>query len=103
MKTMRLQIEDEALQDLQSADRWYEKERPGLGFDFLFAIEAAFSAIRRNPDAFAMVGNSIRRAPVRRFPYGVFFLVEDDSIVVIAVLHAKRSPKLWLKRARRRK
>ena len=38
-----------------------------------------------------------RRALIRRFPYGVVYLPipEQDTIVVLAVLHCGRDPKLW--------
>jgi hypothetical protein len=68
---------------------------------FVFAVEAAFGECVRRAETFVLVETDVRRAPVRRFPYGVFFLIDDDTIVVIGVLHAKRNPKLWVKRRRR--
>jgi toxin ParE1/3/4 len=41
----------------------------------------------------------MRRARVRRFPYGVFYLVTDSTIVVVGVLHGRRSPRQWKSRA----
>ena len=38
------------------------------------------------------IGSDIRRAPVRRFPYGVFYEVELDRVIVLAFFHAKRDP-----------
>lgn len=99
---MRLHVEVEAEQDLQAAFDWYESERSGLGDEFLLAVEAAFAAVARRPESFAMVESDIRRASLRRFPYGVFYLIHGDSIIVVAVMHAKRNPRLWLKRRRRR-
>jgi plasmid stabilization system protein ParE len=47
---------------------------------------------------FAAVDKDRRRAGVRRFPYGFFFLVEATRIVVIACFHAKRHPTHWQRR-----
>jgi len=33
-----------------------------------------------------------RRAGIRQFPYGIFFVVEDDRVVVIACFHGKHGP-----------
>ena len=41
----------------------------------------------------------IRRAIVRRFPYGVFYLVADTEIRVIAVVDMARNPSVWQGRA----
>jgi hypothetical protein len=34
----------------------------------------------------------VRRAVLQRFPYSIYFMVEDDRIVVLAIFHARRSP-----------
>jgi len=36
-----------------------------------------------------------RRVGVRRFPYGLYFIVEDTRIVVIACFHGRRNPRRW--------
>jgi hypothetical protein len=43
-----------------------------------------------------------RRALIRRFPYGVIYLPvpEQNSIVVLAVLHCGRDPRLWRQRSK---
>lgn len=88
----------EAEQDLAEAFGWYEEQRPGLGSDFLLCVEAALTQICRNPRAFPIVHRSVHRALLPRFPYGVFFVLERERVVVLAVLHAKRNPRRWPRR-----
>jgi plasmid stabilization system protein ParE len=45
-----------------------------------------------------MLHRETRRAVVRRFPFGVFYKVEEASIVVVAVMHGSRHPKQWKQR-----
>ena len=45
------------------------------------------------------VHKDVRRAFMRRFPYGVFYRVEEDQIIVVGVFHARRDPKRWQARA----
>lgn len=99
--TRRLVIEPEAEADLHEAFAWYQDQRRGLGDEFLLAVEAAFAAIRRQPEAFRTMRGEVRRVIVRRFPYGVFFVIEPTSINVLAVLHAKRNPGTWKRRRKR--
>jgi len=81
--------------DLASAYGWYEEQRAGLGEEFLAAVDASFEAIEEFPEMFARVHGEIRRAVVSRFPYAVFYRIEPKRLVVLAVLHMARDPKLW--------
>lgn len=85
----------EADADLKAALAWYEDIRSELGVRFALAVEAAVEAIAQNPMRFPVVYKTRRRAGVRRFPYGIFFEVEEHRIVVIACFHGRRDPKRW--------
>jgi hypothetical protein len=41
------------------------------------------------------VHRTVRRALLRRFPFGVFYRAEPSRIVVIGILHGSRDPKVW--------
>jgi plasmid stabilization system protein ParE len=92
-------IRPEAEADLAEAHRWYEAQRPGLGQRFLLSVEAALFAIQRHPETFPVVHNQIRRVLLRRFPYGVYYVVADLHTAVLAVFHCKRDPQRWQERA----
>ena len=81
--------------DLAGGYAWYNGQRDGLGEEFLAAVGAAFDTIERFPDIFAGVHGEVRRAIVSRFPYAVFYRVETKRVVVLAVIHAARDPKVW--------
>jgi len=94
--TLRLRPEAEA--DLKEAYRWHEKQRRGLGDDFLLYVEAALSALQENPKQFAFVYKEVRRTLVRRFPYTIFYVAQREGIMVLAIFHARRNPKIWQNR-----
>jgi plasmid stabilization system protein ParE len=94
----RLVVRPHAESDIESTYEWYEDQREGLGAEFLAELEAGFSRVVRNPEVYATVQGSIRRALLRRFPFGVFFLVSDDLVSVIAVFHTSRDPKTLRRR-----
>jgi len=85
----------EADADLKEALAWYEGIHPDLGMRFALAVDAAVEVIARSPLAFQMVHAEIRRAGIRRFPYGLFFKMESNRIVVVACMHGRRNPKRW--------
>lgn len=83
--------------DIKEAERWYEKEAV-RGDDFLAAAEATIGRIQESPFQFPIVWRDVRRALLRRFPYGLFFRVETDTVVVIACFHGRRDPRRLVKR-----
>src|SRR5688572_18297720 len=92
-------IRPEAEADMAEAKDWYDEKRKGLGDDFLDCVDAALERIRRNPEAYAVIYKSLRRAMVRRYPYGVYYTIADQQIVVAGVIHARRHPGVWKSRA----
>jgi len=90
-------IRPEAESDLADAHKWYEERSEGLGSDFLRSIEATIAFIKRYPKMYPKVYKNVRRALIRRFPYGIFYII-SQKIVVIAVLHARRDPKILKER-----
>jgi toxin ParE1/3/4 len=69
-----------ARDDLDAAARWYEAQERGLGRQFLAEVRLVF----------------------RRFPYGVIYwpVPSQGYIVVLAVLHCGRNPRLLRQRSR---
>jgi toxin ParE1/3/4 len=94
-----LEIRKPAQTDIADAARWYEQRDKGLGTEFLRALDACFSSIQRSPQSHALVHPRVRRALLRRFPYGVFYVVEEQRVSVIACLHVRRRPGEWKTRA----
>ena len=96
--SLELILRPEAEADALEAYRWYGEQVAGLGDDFLVEVERALETIRANPEANRKLHREFRRALTRRFPYAVFYAVRDDRIVVFAILHTARDPRLWRKR-----
>ena len=98
MKSPPLLLRKEAAADLVEAVEWYDARRGGLGGDFLGAVRAVFTAVEESPERFPIVRGDIRRAPLRRFPYAIFYFLEEDRTVVIACMHFRRNPHRWQSR-----
>lgn len=90
-----IRIRREAEADLSEAFQYYEECRQGLGHDFLLCIEESLSKISKSPSHYTTVHKTVRRAFIKRFPFGIFFVQEDSSIIVIAIMHARRNPRSW--------
>jgi len=92
--SVSLVIEPPAARDL--ADAYTYCQEHGRGEAFLASVDHCFVQISEIPLMYPIVYSTIRRALLRRFAYSVFFIVEDDRAVVLAVRHQRRdiSPRL---------
>jgi len=91
-------LRPEAEADLTEAFEWYEARASGLGFEFVRSVDSLLSSIRRNPLSYPIVYKTIHRALTRKFPYEIFFVLETETVIILAVFHAKRNPKHWQER-----
>ena len=98
MKQYRLEATPAVELDIEAAFVWYEREEPGLGFHFLDELHAAYVKILDHPFGYQDLRAGIRRVLTRRFPCCIYFSVEADAIVVLAVLHSARDPEAWQRR-----
>lgn len=75
-------------------------QRPGLGVEFVDAIERTVVRVREMPSSFVLIMKQppVRRALVRKFPYAVVFIAHEDAIHVLAYTHVKRRPLYWAHR-----
>jgi len=93
-----IHIRPDAEIDIEEAAIWYEKQREGLGNEFLDEVQATLDIIEENPYLYAVVHRNTHRALIHRFPFGIFYRIEHNLLIVIAVLHGSRHPKRWQKR-----
>lgn len=98
-----LRVLPEAEEELAEAAEWYESKRTGLGVDLVAIVDRAFDELLDAPLSYALwrADRPYRRQILTRFPYIVFFRVEDDVVEIVAIAHTKRRPGFWLERVRR--
>ena len=94
-------VRPETEKDLPEIFLWYEDKRTGLGFDFLLQVDAGFRYVARNPMVHAIIYKTVRIHIIKRFPYKIIYLVKDQKVIVLAVLHASRSTTLLKRRVKK--
>ena len=88
----------EAQLEVQEAFQYYQDKSEGLGFEFMRSLDATLQSVKRNPFACQTIDKETRRVLLRKFPYALFYIVEENRIIVIACFHQKRSEIDWLRR-----
>lgn len=93
----RVSFRPEAEAEALETRDWYEGRRPGLGAEFRAALDEAVERLADNPMQFRLVRGEVRRAILNRFPHAVYFRVDSNDIVVLAV-HGRQHPRRWQSR-----
>jgi plasmid stabilization system protein ParE len=95
--------EPEASAELEDAAIWYNGQRPGLGVEFVEAVDAALEQIAKWPH----IGRAVpgvphdvpaRRFPIQRFPYHIVYFEWAGAIRILAFAHDCRRPGYWFSR-----
>ncbi|HKB06555.1 MAG TPA: type II toxin-antitoxin system RelE/ParE family toxin [Gemmataceae bacterium] len=76
----------------------YDQQQPDLGDDFFDEYEQCLDRIENSPHLYAKVRGPVRAGPIHRFPYVVYYEAHSDHIVILTVVHGRRSPGTWLGR-----
>lgn len=92
---MKARFTSAAERELQEAVEFYEAVENGLGARFLDEVEAAVSRVIAHPMAWAPMSARTRRCRTSRFPYGLFYQIRRDEILIVSVMDLRRDPKRW--------
>ena len=86
--------------DIIGTNIWYNEQQAGLGKRFRNALTETIALFRDQPLLFAERYRGVRLAPLKKFPYLVYFVFDEQQqrIVIIAVLHGGRNPEVWKER-----
>ena len=95
---MRVRFLQVAKIELDDAVDYYNRERAGLGYELLWEVFFAIDRIRQFPQAWQVFHEEARRCLVRRFPYGIIYIQENDAILILALAHLHREPDYWIDR-----
>ena len=81
--------------DLRDAFRYYEKKKEGLGEEFLDDFYKTRFWISEHPFAAPVIYKDFRKAKFHIFKFLLVYSVEQEEIVVVAVMHRRRDPDYW--------
>lgn len=100
---MNLRLLPEAVAEANAAALWYDKQRLGLGEEFMGELQSALATIRESSHGMAVLecdsgSQEIRRHLLKRFPYMVVFAHHEEECLIVAVAHTRRRPLYWSNR-----
>jgi len=63
-----------------------------------FAISSAITRILQDPARNRQIRPNLRTSRVKRYPYSLIYLIQADTIIIVAVAHDKRRSGFWNRR-----
>ena len=93
--TFAVHFNPEASQDIEAAFAWYERLRSGLGDEFVRSVAAGSESLSRHPDRHPVSREPFRWLKLRRFPYGLHYHVQGNTVIILACLHFRQSADRW--------
>jgi plasmid stabilization system protein ParE len=96
---IRVILSPDAEADIRSAIEWYHRVDPALAFRFEKETITKLRQIRQFPYRFQIIRGAVRQAPLKRFPYAVYYHLRSNRVTITAVLHQRRSDDIWWQRS----
>lgn len=90
----QLLVNRKAEKDIEETIDWYEAQSIGLGIEFLLEFISITPTIAKQPSFFTLKNPPYRRALMKKFPYAIWFAINDNKneVIVLAVWNVKRDP-----------
>ncbi|HMU33215.1 MAG: type II toxin-antitoxin system RelE/ParE family toxin [Acidobacteria bacterium] len=92
---MNVHILDGAEEDLANGYWFYEQQETGLGAEFLRSILTNIRKLEAIGGIHPIYHEPYHQMFTRRFPYAIYYLIENDEVMVDAVIDCRRGPE-WI-------
>lgn len=90
-----------AQSEIDDAVAWYDSQSRSLGTQFLDDFDRAIRRIVAYPYSTIEMEDGIRRCLLSKFPYGIIYGIDIETVIVVAVAHLHREPRYWIDRLSR--
>jgi hypothetical protein len=87
----------DAIDDMQFAALWYDKQQKGLGKVFLTRIKERVRKLKPNPYTCQVRYKNVHTALVNQFPYMIHYTIDETTrlFFIVAILHTSQNPQIW--------
>ena len=92
---MTYSFHPEARAEFKEATIYYSEKNPSLASAFYTEVENTIGKIVENPNLYRVIDEDVRRCLAKRFPYAILYTIEDNYILILAVMHCSREPSYW--------
>jgi plasmid stabilization system protein ParE len=95
---MKVRFLKPAQSEVDDAVVWYDSQSPGLGIQFLDDVDRTIRRVTAYPLSSVKIEEGLRRCLLSRFPYGIIYGIDSETVIIVAVAHLHREPRYWIDR-----
>ena len=94
---MKYVFHPRALTEYAEAVEFYNQHGVDLAQRFIDAVERGIFRILESPTRWTVIDEDVRRCLIQKFPYAILYTIEEDYILILALMHCSREPRYWKK------
>jgi len=95
---MKYKFHPLAIKELEDSIDYYKNLSLTLGLEFLEEFHSSIQRILKFTFAWTKLTKTCRRCILNRFPYGIIYTMEENLIIIVAVMQLNKKPNYWEKR-----
>lgn len=91
-------VSDEAIFDITEASFWYDSQKKRLSKKFQQDIKKGIDYLSKEPKTLQIRYKNVRIYFTKIFPFGIHYVIQENTVKVIGVFHSNKNPKSWSSR-----
>jgi plasmid stabilization system protein ParE len=93
---VKIRILESAKRDLEEGFYFYERQKQGLGHYFTETLLSDIESLRIFAGIHSIHFGRYHRLPSKRFPFAVYYVIEENEVRIYAVADCRRNP-AWIR------
>jgi hypothetical protein len=93
---MNIRVNSSAKKDLIDGYSFYERQETTIGSYFLDSLYSDIDSLVISVGVHQIIFNKYYRMLSKRFPFAIYYTIQDDTINVEAILDCRRKP-AWIR------
>ena len=91
---MIVRATERATAEYRAAYEWYDERSPQAARRFALSLDEVLERLQVFPSMGAVVRGRTHRVRIPRYPWAAYYVIEDDTVLIVRVVHDRRSREL---------
>lgn len=82
-----------ALEEYEQSIEWYAERSIKASENFIIEVQESIEEIKHNPTQFKNRYKKYYEITLKKYPFDIVYIIEEERIVIMSIYHQKRNPK----------